>query len=112
MNKLFSKLDRYIDYNNSYSINKALSTLHREFKLAISGKNVVYARVVLNATKMMHTKLHDTYRESEDLGETMSYSQRMMSRKIKQFMAYLVSELKAHFGISNRSEEIEQAIGT
>jgi len=36
---LFSKLEIYIDYNNSYSLRKSLTTLEKEFDMAEQGVN-------------------------------------------------------------------------
>lgn len=92
-------------------MSKALTTLHNEFKLAVLKNNVNYARTVLDASKKMHSRLSQTYRESEELSNTMSYSQRIIVRKIKTFIKHLTQQLKTHFGISHDKAEIEQAIG-
>lgn len=110
MNKLFDKINNYIDYNNHYSLKKALTTLEREFNIAISNKNLVHARVTIDAVRKIHDKLSSTYRESEDWGETMSYSQKFMAQKMRNFIAYLTQKLKAEFGILNYEQEIKQSI--
>lgn len=111
MNKLFTKLDSYIDYNNHYSLNRALTTLSKEFDVAASTQNVVHARVVIDAVRKLYDKLSQMYRESEDYGETMSYAQRLMARKIRKFMSILIQKMRADFGVSHETEiEPEMAL--
>lgn len=110
MNKLFNKLDSYIDYNNHYSIRKALTTLSREFDIAVSRKNYQYARTVIGTVRQLYDKLSLTYNESEGLGETMSYSQRLMAQQIRKFIGYLTKKLKTDFKVVDYEQEIEQTI--
>jgi hypothetical protein len=107
---LFAKLDYYIDYNNQYSLKKALTTLGREFNLAVSKKNIWHARETIKAVRQVYDKLSQTYRESEDYGETMSYSQKLIAQQMRKFIAYLTHRMKSEFGISDYEQEIEQAI--
>jgi len=111
MNKLFNKIDSYIDYNNQYSLRKALTTLNREFELAISSKNIDHAKLVIGAVRQVYDKLSLAYRESEGLGETMSYSQKLMAQQMRKFISYLASRLKSNFGMDDYEKEIEQTIG-
>jgi len=107
----FTKLDMYIDYNNSYSLNRALTTLKHEFDLAVSKKNTTHAKVVIDTARRLHDKLSKTYRESEDRGETMSYFQKTFAKTLRSFMAYLIQQMKSEFGGSSTYEqEIEQTI--
>lgn len=110
INRLFNKLDCYTDYNNHYSLNKALKILHNEFTLAVKNKNADYGRVVMDATHKLLDKLTGTYRESQDYGETMSYAQKIMTRKIKDFILYLSKTIKTEFGLTHETSEIEQTI--
>jgi hypothetical protein len=107
---LFTKIDKYIDYNNQYTIRKALTTLNREFEISMSRKNITHAQSVIDTIKKIYDKLSLTYRESEDLGETMSYSQKLMAQKIRRFIGYLIKRLKYDFGVGNYEQEIEQTI--
>ena len=107
---LFTKLDFYIDYGNHYSVKKALTTLGREFNMAAKYKNLDHARAVIYAIRQMQEKLSLMYRESEDLGETMSYSQKLISQQMRKFVAYLTHRMKSEFGVPNYEQEIEQSI--
>lgn len=80
----------------------------REFELALSRNSLDYAREVVRAVRRIQDKLAITYRESEDLGETMSYSQKLMSQQMKKFVAYLTHRMKSEFGVSDHEQEIEQ----
>ena|SRR3990167_3697697 len=95
---LFTKIDRYIDYNNHYSIRKGLETMRQEFNKAVKYKNPEYAREVIHTLKKIYDKLTNSYRQSEDYGE-MSFSQRMMSNKMREFIIYLTKRLKKDFGV-------------
>jgi len=108
---LFTKIDRYIDYGNHYTIRKALTTLNREFEIAMSRKNNEHARAVISTVRKIYDKLSLTYRESEGLGETMSYSQKLMAQQMRKFIGYLTKQLKANFGAGDNEQEIEQTIG-
>ena len=110
MNRLFTKLDYYIDYNNIYSIKKALTTLGREFELSVTYKNIEHAKSVIHAVRKVNEKLGLIYRESEELDETMSYSQKLISQKMKKFVVYLTYRMKSEFGVSDYEQEIEQTI--
>lgn len=107
---LFKKIDYYIDYRNHYSIKRGLTTLGREFNLAVSRKNIGYAIEVINTVRKVHDKLGLMYRESEDYGETMSYSQKLMSQQMRKFVSYLIKRMKSEFGVSDYKQEIEQSI--
>lgn len=72
----------------------------REFNLASSNKNIGHALAVIDTVLKIHDKLAITYREREDYDETMSYSQKLMSQKIKKFVAYLTHRMKSEFGVS------------
>jgi hypothetical protein len=74
---LFSKIKLYVDYNNTYSINKVLSTLHKEFDLCMSRKKYNNAKEIVSVTQRLYEDFSKTYRESEDYGETMSYLQQI-----------------------------------
>ncbi len=108
---LFTKLEQYIDYNNSYSLKKALTTLNREFDLAISRNDSMQAKTVIDATKKLYDKLSRTYRESEDYSETMSYYQKLIAKQMRNFIAYMLQKLKIEFGVPDYEQEIEQTIG-
>jgi iron-sulfur cluster repair protein YtfE (RIC family) len=94
---LFTKIDRYIDYNNHYSIRKGLETMRQEFDKAVKYKKPEYAREVVKTLRMMYDKL-STHRQTEDYGE-LSFSQRMMSNKMQEFIIYLAKRLKEDFGV-------------
>jgi hypothetical protein len=99
--KLFDKLDRNIDYNNSYSIRRSMSILDDEFKLAEKNCDEKYAREILDTVKKIYEKLSGMYRESEDYGETMSYMQKLWSGRLREFIGYLSKKLKDNFGTKN-----------
>jgi len=108
---LFTKIDIYIDYRNHYSIKKALTTIGREFDLAVSRNNIEHARKTIDVVRKICDKLGLTYRESEDFGETMSYSQKLMAQQMRKFIGYLTHRMKSEFGVSDYEQEIEQTIG-
>lgn len=110
MQDLFSKIDYYIDYRNHYSVKKALTTLGREFDIAVSKNNVVQAKAAIDAVRKIHDKLGSMYKESEGLGETMSFSQKILSKQMRSFISHLTSRLRAEFGIRDNEKEIEQTI--
>ena len=110
MANLFTKIDYYIDYNNHYSIRKALTTLGREFDIASSRKDIEYAKAVIVAVRGVLDKLTLTYRETEGYAETMSYSQKLLAQQMRKFIAHLSHRLKGEFGVSDYETEIEQAI--
>jgi hypothetical protein len=110
MKDLFTKLNYYIDYNNQFSIKKALSTLEKEFNIACKTNNVQYANSVIHATKQLHDTLHSKFLETAEKQETMSYAQKVMSRKIEAFIFYCAGKIKSDFGVSNDQTTIEQAI--
>ena len=95
--KLFDRLDRNIDYNNSYSIRKSLRILENEFNLASKNKNIYHARDVLKTTEKIYDKFSAMYRESADYGETMSYMQKVWANRMRQFIGYLSERLKNDF---------------
>jgi len=99
--KLFDKLDRNIDYNNSYSIRRPIVILENEFKLAEKNNDEQYAREIIDTAKKIYEKLSETYRESEDYGETMSYMQKLWSKRLKEFIGYLSKKIKDNFGTQN-----------
>jgi hypothetical protein len=98
---LFDRLSRNVDYNNSYSIRRAISILENEFGLAIKNNDSNYAKEVLDTVKKINEDLSSTYRESGDYGETMSYTQKVWARRLRNFIGYLVKRLKDDFGIQN-----------
>lgn len=110
MKDLFTKLNYYIDYNNQFSINKALSTLEKEFGIAHKTHNIQYAQNVIYTVKQLYDRLHAQFKETAEKQETMSYAQKVMSRKIEAFISYCAGKLKSDFGVSNDQTEIEQTI--
>lgn len=90
----------YMDYNNHYSINKALNTLQREFSLAISKQNDAHAKEVLNTLNKVYDKLSSTYKESEEAGETMSYSQKMMAKKMRALQSIFITRMKRELHVT------------
>jgi len=110
MKDLFTKIDYYVDYGNHYSIRRALTTLGREFEIAMSRNNGEHARAAISAVRQMYDKLSLTYRESEDWGETMSYSQKLLAQRMRRFIAYLTNRLKQKSGIKDREQEIEEIL--
>lgn len=99
--KLFDRLDRNIDYNNSYNIKRSLGILENEFDLAVKNKDLHYAREVLDTVKQIYDKFSATYRESEDYGETMSFMQRTWASRMRQFIGYLTKRINDGFGDTN-----------
>jgi len=99
--KLFERLDRNIDYENSYSIRRPIAILENEFNLAVKKNDEHYARDVLDTAKKIYDKLSTAYRESEDYGETMSYMQKLWAKRLRQFIGHLIKRLKDDFGTKN-----------
>lgn len=106
---LFSKIKLYADYNNTYSMNKVLTTLRREFDISLLRKNYNTAKEIVSVTNRLYEDFTKTYRESEDYGETMSYLQKRMANKMRDFIAYLYKQLK-HNTRSNKNYQ-EQIAG-
>ena len=96
--KLFDRIDSKIDYNNHFTIRKAVGIMEAEFNLAVRRKDVMYAREILDTVKKIYQKLSSTYRESSDYGETMSYIQKVWAKRLRDFTAYLIKRLKNDFG--------------
>lgn len=108
----FKKFEMYIDYKNHYSLKKAISSLSREFDMAVSKKNIHHARTVIYVARQLYDKLSLTYRESEELWETMSYSQRVIAKQLRSLMAYFAKKIQTEFSMGDLKHEIEQTIGT
>jgi hypothetical protein len=90
---------------------KALTTLNKEFEIAVSRKNHTYAKEVVNTTKKLYDDFSSAYRESSDYGETMSFIQKSFAIKMRSFISYLIKRMKTKFGGNEKYEqEIEQAI--
>ena len=96
---LFTRVDRYLDYNNIYTMEKAIRTLLYEFNRAISRKDKPYTNEVINTLRQVYDKLSLIYRESEDYGETMSHNQRQLAKKMRQLIAHLHKKSKSTFSI-------------
>ena len=79
--KLFDKLNRNIDYNNFYTIKRAISILEDEFMLAEKNKNILLAREVLNTAE----KIYQSYKDGKDY----SYMQKLWSGRLRQFIDHL-----------------------
>lgn len=92
--RLFDKLDRNIDYNNYYTLRRAICILVNEFNLAEKNKNVLYARDILSTLKQIYDKLSGMYRESADYGETMSYMHKKWANVMRNFIADFINRLK------------------
>lgn len=91
----------YLDYNNSYSLKKAVTTLRGEFERAISQKNMYYARSVIQAARQLEEKLSLTYRESEDLGETMSYFQKVFVKQLRGLIGEMARRTQSGMGVTS-----------
>jgi len=91
--KLFDRLDRNIDFNNYYTIKKAIGIMENEFNLAVRNNDKLRAEEVLHTAKKIYEKLASTYRESSDYGETMSYIQKVWAKRLRFFINYLEKEI-------------------
>ena len=91
--KLFDKLNNRIDYNNSYTLRRAISILEGEFSLAKKNKDKKYANEVLNTTRKIYEQFSESYRESQDYGETMSYMQKLWAGRLRKFISHLENSL-------------------
>lgn len=111
MASLFDKIMMYVDYNNSYTMKKAMSTLNREFELAVSRKNQRYAEEVIITIKRIYDDFTSSYHESEDYKNTMSFSQKLFAKKMRAFLSYLIKNMNSKFGdYKNYQKEIKQII--
>ena len=99
--KLFDRLNRNIDYNNSYTIKRPVGILENEFNLAVKENNKYYAIEVLDTAKKIYEELSSSYRESADYGETMSYMQKVWAQRLRNFIGYLAKRIKDDFGVKN-----------
>ena len=84
---LFDKINLYTDYKDSYSVKKALTTLGREFGLAVVKKNVAYAQEVINTVHKLRERLSQTIN-----------TQGVNIKQVDRFVAYLTWKLKKDFG--------------
>ena len=91
--KLFERLNRNIDYNNHYTLKKAVVIMETEFNIAVKKKNIMYGREISDAAKKIYQNLSSMYRESEDYGNTMSYMQKVWAKRLRGFIAYLEKQL-------------------
>ena len=108
---LFNKIKRQIDYNNHYTVDKALNTLNNEFSVAVKRKNPNYANNIVNVVKKLYDEFSTFYRESEDLSETMSYSQRITAKKMRWLISQMTTQFRAAFKSSTtREKEIKNTI--
>jgi len=89
--KLYDKLIGQISFNNSLSINRAVSVLHYEFDFAVKYNNLTYAEDIVATAK----KISDEFSEVDD--KQLSYIQKVARRKLKEFVAYLVEKIKTDF---------------
>lgn len=106
MDHYYYRVKPYLDFNNSYSMRKVLSSLYSEFNSAIKRKNINYATQTLDTTKALYDDFMQSFGTTIDKGETMSFVQRAMSNKIKSFIGYMIQKL--HGG--NYQEEIEEIV--
>lgn len=93
---LFIKLDRYIDYNNNYSICKGLETLRQEFEKAKKYENIEYARDVVITAQRIYNKVI-TIKRSGFIVDNIS-------SKTQGFIVNLTKRLKQEFGVEIANE--------
>ena len=96
---LFTRVDRYLDYNSIYTMEKAIRTLLYEFNRAISRKDKPYTNEVINTLRQVYDKLSLIYRESEDYGETMSHHQRQLAKRMRHLISHLHNQAKLTFDV-------------
>ena len=108
---LFDKVKSYIDYNNQYTVQKALRTLDIEFERALKTNNARYAKDIIVIVQKLYDEFSSTYRESSDYGETMSYTQKTMAKKMRGFIGYLIKKLNVKTkSVMTREKEIKQIL--
>lgn len=86
---LLSKINIYLDYNNHFTINKAMRTLKREFELAKKFSNRPYAQEVVRVTKHIYDVLTSTYVETAGYQETMSWPQKVQARNLRKLILWM-----------------------
>ena len=106
----YSKVRRSIDWNNHYTINKALNTLKAEFDKALKANNTAQTKSILVIVQRLYDDLSTSYRESSDYSETMSYAQRTAAKKFRAFIAWMTKAINDKAHIKSREEEIKQII--
>ena len=90
---LFNKIRSRVDFNNSYTMQKALSTLNFEFSKAMRINNIIYARNILSVAKRLYDDFSTSFVEGQGKGETMSYNQKLWGNRMKYFIGYLIKAL-------------------
>lgn len=80
--RLFERLSKNINYDNIYTLRKAMSILWYEFKLAVKNKNKNYAKEILDTTMKIYDELYKASGDSSDL------------KKVNSFIGYLGHNIK------------------
>jgi hypothetical protein len=101
----YSKVRRCIDWNNEYTIRKALNTLQMEFSRALKAGDSAGAKCVLEVVKRLYDDFSTDYVEGGK-GETMSYAQKVMIRKFRAFIAWMDKAIN----IKPKATQIKQII--
>ena len=96
--KLFDRLNNRIDYNNHYTIKKAVGIMESEFNKALRNKDVAAGREILDSAKRIYENLSSSYTESQDYGETMSHLQKIWAKRLRGFIDSLTRQLRNNFG--------------
>lgn len=95
--KLFDRLDKNINYNNSQTIRKSMDILDKEFNLAVKNKDLNYAKEVIDVANSINNKLLGLYKDGEDSNKTMGYMQRVWANNLRVFIWGLTKRLKDDF---------------
>jgi len=107
----FDKVKSHIDYNNHYTIQKALRTLDIEFDKALKTNNSVYAKSIVAVSRKLYEDFSNSFKETEDYSETMSYSQKVMANKMRYFISYLIKKIETKLKLTiKRDKEIKQIL--
>lgn len=106
--KLYDKMKFWLDFNNSYTMRKAMSILESEQNLALSRKDFVYARDVFDTAQELLKDFKDSFRDSEDYGSTISYSQRHWIKQMQALLNIMITRMQDTFNLPSVQDMINE----
>lgn len=97
--KPFRKLYNQVDYNNIYTIKKAMGILLSEFQVAVDKNNTAHANLVFSATR----HIFDNFSKS---GNTKDYLYIVWYKKIGNMLNFMQNNIKELGILSNDKQPI------
>ncbi len=95
--KPFSKLYNQIDYNNIYTIKRAMGILLSEFQMAVDNKNQAHANLTFNAVQ----HIFDNFSKSENIN---NYLYSVWYKKIESILNFMQNNI-TELGISSNDKQ-------